>query len=134
MGKGKQKEIPPLYISILLFVTSIVTLSLTTLLFFYCVVRCLLSKKHNLSLYLSDSSKSIDQTDNVLGQHAFNDFLIKRTSNPELLFGNMDETISSNIGENQKAVNLSWLGRIINTFLSWLDPGHSINAIEEDEV
>ena len=131
---GKQKEVPPLYISILLFITSLVTLCIVIGMFFWGLFRCLFWKTHSLSKYLSDISISIDQTDNVLGQHFFNDTFIKRTSDKNLLFGNMDETISSNIGENQKENNLTKFGIFWNKLLDWLDPNHSIDAIEEDEI
>lgn len=135
MGQGKQKEIPPLYISFLLFVVSLtLTTTLGIVLFIYGVIKCLFSKNHSLSRLLSQTSISLDQTDNVIAQHALNDFLIKRTLDKELLFGNMDETISSNIGENVNAKNLTKLGIFINGVLDKIDPDHSIEAIEEDEV
>ena len=131
---GKQKEIPPLYISILLFLTSLLTFCLVIGMFLWGLFRCLFWKKHSLSGYLSEISKSIDQTDNVIGQFFFNDTMIKRTSDKNLLFGNMDETISSNIGENELADNLNKFGIFWNKFLNWIDPNHSVDAIEEDEI
>lgn len=57
-----------------------------------------------------------------------------------LLGGHPDETISSRLGKH-KARNggvvpwRTWLGtaRVLDNVLEWLDPGHSIDAIEHDE-
>jgi hypothetical protein len=56
--------------------------------------------------------------------------------------GNPDETISSRLGKLQlrhydgTIPRSAWLGlaRPLNAVLDWLDPGHSIGAIEWDEA
>jgi hypothetical protein len=47
--------------------------------------------------------------------------------------GDPDETISSRLGKRKRAGTLTWFGRGLDRFLGWLDPGHSIDAIEDDE-
>ena len=130
-----ERDTPPLHNAIILFIVSLVlSLTMGLILFFYSVIKCVFFKKHSLARLLTDTAVSLDQTDNVLTQHFMNDFLINKTDNPELLFGNMDETISSNIGENEKKGNLTKIGIFINKILNFIDPNHSINAIEEDEI
>ena len=58
-----------------------------------------------------------------------------------LAAGNPDETISSRLGKLQLRhggvlPRWAWLGlaRPLNAVLDWLDPGHSIGAIEWDEA
>ena len=55
--------------------------------------------------------------------------------------GNPDETISSRLGKLQLrhggvVPRTAWLGlaRPLNAVLDWIDPGHSIGAIEYDEA
>ena len=55
-----------------------------------------------------------------------------------LLGGDEDETISSRLGKMKlrHGGTISWrrpLARITDAFLEWLDPNHSIDAIEYDE-
>jgi len=56
------------------------------------------------------------------------------------LGGDPDETISSRLGKVKRANGgkIPWkygLGtaRLADNFLNWVDPGHSIDAIEDDE-
>lgn len=70
---------------------------------------------------------AIDQMGNVAMQDLFNDILI---SNDGYKFGNVDETISSVLGKNEKAGTLSGLGKILVKILNFIDPGHALNSIE----
>lgn len=54
--------------------------------------------------------------------------------------GDEDETISSRLGKRKLANGgvlfwRDWLGlaKPLDAFLDWIDPGHSLGAIEEDE-
>jgi len=56
------------------------------------------------------------------------------------LGGDPDETISSRLGKVKRANrgHIPWkygLGvpRLVDNFLNWVDPGHSTDAIEDDE-
>lgn len=80
--------------------------------------------------YLLQCAITVDQSGNVFCQHIFN--LIFITSKG-YRFGNPDETISSVLGKNQLNGTLSLLGKAMNHFLSFLDPNHSIDAIEHDK-
>ena len=56
-----------------------------------------------------------------------------------ILAGNPDETISSRIGKTKRRHGgvIPWrypLRKIVDWFLEKLDPNHSIDAIEDDEV
>ncbi len=74
---------------------------------------------------------SIDQMGNVIMQELFNDILIKKAG---CQFGNEDETISSVLGKNQQSETLTLIGRALNRALNWLDKGHSMKAIQVDEI
>ncbi len=74
---------------------------------------------------------SIDQMGNVIMQELFNDVLIK---NNGVRFGNEDETISSVLVKNQQLATLTLIGRSLNGLLNLLEKGHSVKAIEEDEI
>ena len=74
---------------------------------------------------------SLDQLGNVIADDMFNWMLIK-ADEPDS-FGNPDETISSVLGKNERAGNLTILGVWLKTILHWFDENHSIKSIEEDE-
>jgi len=74
---------------------------------------------------------SIDQLGNVLADDLFNFLFIV---NPILYqFGDEDETVSSVIGKNYVANNLTLLGRCLRWILHQLDHNHSVRSIERDE-
>lgn len=81
--------------------------------------------------YNMDLAIAIDQYGNGLSRHLFNQTLLKK--NPVHKFGNIDETISSVIGKNKVAGTLTWLGRVVDRGLEFLDPNHSVNAIDTTE-
>jgi 8-oxo-dGTP diphosphatase len=73
---------------------------------------------------------AIDQLGNVVMADAFNKWLISDNGIP---FGNPDETVSSCLGKNKRAGTLTKSGIFLDKILEWLDNGHSIKSIEEDE-
>lgn len=87
-----------------------------------------------LSKYLYKIARSIDQTWNATAWILLSLLFININSEHFSLFWSEDETVSSVIGKNQEKMSLSLVWRAINAILHWLDPGHSIKAIERDEV
>ena len=95
--------------------------------------------------YIRDMAESIDQTGNHVMGPLFNQWML-RTVPPRkttlgeytlilgeikpYLFGNIDETVSSVLGKNQKLGTLTKSGRWLNRLLNKLDENHSIDAIE----
>lgn len=82
-----------------------------------------------LGSYFLKSAIALDQLGNVMCQDLFNSTLIKDDSTP---FGNEDETISSVLGKNLEANNLTKAGKVLNFILNTIEPNHSINSIEEN--
>jgi hypothetical protein len=74
---------------------------------------------------------SIDQNGNVVCAAFFNAIFIKMGG---VAFGNPDETVSSVLGKNKERGTLTRTGRFLDRILEKLDNGHSLNAIERDEV
>ena len=72
---------------------------------------------------------SIDQMGNVAMQDLFDDILIKKNG---YKFGDVDETISSVLGKNERTQTLKSPGRAIVWFLNFIDPNHALNSIEEN--
>ena len=72
---------------------------------------------------------SLDQLGNVIGDDFFNLLLIQ----DDLIapFGDEDETVSSVLGKNYLADNLTMFGRMLRRVLHWLDPNHSVDSIEK---
>ena len=64
-------------------------------------------------------------------QYLLNDTLLIRKANT-YYFGNKKETISSVIGKNCLTKTLSPLGQLLNSFLNFIDKGHSLNSILYD--
>ncbi len=119
---------------ILLFAIAVI-LSFITVPFgvIYGAFKCLL--KFDVHSLLRKSDKyfhllaiSIDQMGNVAMQDLFNDILISKDG---YQFGNVDETISSALGKNQRLNKLTYLGTLLVSFLDFIDPNHALNSIEE---
>lgn len=114
----------PWYISIILFIVAIVLVPiLSTVGFVYAFFR----RPAAFAGYLLNCALSLDQSGNALCSTLFNDIMIKRDG---YKFGNIDETASSAFGKNQQKGTLTLFGRLINGFLNWIDPNHSIKSIE----
>jgi len=119
--------------SLLLFCIAIVLFFTTAPIgFLYAVIRQSLAKRvHSLSVYFLELALALDNAGNVLMQHVLNDALLIKNQNT-YLFGNKMETISSVIGKNLVTHTLSPAGLLLNTFLHWIDKGHSLNSINHN--
>ena len=80
-----------------------------------------------LEEYLFVVAISIDQLGNVVCQELFNDLLITKEG---IKFGDLDLTISTILGLNEKKGTLSCLGMYLVQILNLLDPGHTKNSKE----
>tara|TARA_R110002073_G_scaffold72537_1_gene177231 strand:+ start:209521 stop:209892 length:372 start_codon:yes stop_codon:yes gene_type:complete len=78
--------------------------------------------------YFFNVAIAIDQFGNVAMQDLLNDILIIKTG---YKFGNVDETISSVLGKNERFQTLNGLGRVLVKVLNFIDPNHALNSIEE---
>ncbi len=119
---------------LLLFVIAVV-LSIITVPFgmLYGAIKCLLRFDFNSLIrktnkYFRFMAIAIDQMGNVAMQDLFNDILIQ---NDGYQFGDVDETISSVLGKNQRMNELTYLGYLLVRFLDFIDPNHALNSIEE---
>ena len=73
----------------------------------------------------------LDEAGNVVMQHLLNDTLLLKKRDT-YYFGNKKETISSVMGKNELTGTLTGLGKALNTFLNFIDQGHSLNSIIYD--
>ena len=119
--------------SILLFSIALILLTTTAPIgFIYTIVRqILVNKVKTLSLYFTEIALVFDEAGNVVMQHILNDFLLIKKRDT-YYFGNKKETISSVIGKNYLTQTLSPLGLALNSFLNFIDKGHSLNSIMYD--
>ena len=119
--------------SILLFLIAFILLTTTAPIgFMYTIIRQLfVSKLKTLSLYFTEIALVLDEAGNVVMQHILNDFLLVKKRDT-YYFGNKKETISSVIGKNYLTQTLSPLGLALNSFLNFIDKGHSLNSIMYD--
>jgi len=77
--------------------------------------------------YFYQFALAIDQMGNVAMQDLFNDILITKNG---YKFGDVDETISSVLGKNEKNGTLAGLGKLLVKILNFIDPNHALNSIE----
>ena len=119
--------------SILLFSIALILLTTTAPIgFIYTILRQLfVNKVKTLSLYFTEIALVFDEAGNVVMQHILNDFLLIKKRDT-YYFGNKKETISSVIGKNYLTQTLSPLGLALNSFLNFIDKGHSLNSIMYD--
>jgi hypothetical protein len=119
--------------SILLFLIALLLLTTTAPIgFIYTIIRQLIvNKVKTLSLYFTEIALVLDEAGNVIMQHILNDFLLIKKRDT-YYFGNKKETISSVIGKNYMTETLSPLGIALNSFLNFIDKGHSLNSIMYD--
>ena len=87
-------------------------------------------KLRKLGKYYWKLAIVLDQGGGVIAANFFNWFFIKKGA---YQLGNPDESISSWLGKNKMDGNLLFLGKVLDFILDKIDPGHSIDAIEEDE-
>lgn len=119
--------------SILLFLIAFILLTTTAPVgFIYTIIRQLfVNKFKTLILYFTEIALVLDEAGNVVMQHILNDFLLVKKRDT-YYFGNKKETISSVIGKNYLTQTLSPIGLALNSFLNFIDKGHSLNSIMYD--
>ena len=124
---------PHLFKSFSLFLIALVLLITTAPFgFLYALVRQIIFEKtKSLSFFFIELALVLDEAGNVVMQHLLNDTLLIKNTNT-YYFGNMKETISSVIGKNSLTNTLSFLGKLLNNFLNFIDKGHSLNSIIYD--
>lgn len=125
-----------LILGIIVYLIAVVTLMINTPVgLIYTIGVAILRKEREdeptLSEYFWDSAVSLDQAQNTLVQHPLNDFMIRPSG---IKYGNPDETVSGVTGKNQRIDKLSWFGKRVNAFLSFLEKDHSLKSIEDDEI
>lgn len=107
-----------------LFILAIViTFIVNPIGFIWSLIR---SKNKRYFLHLAVSK---DQYANVMWQGMSND-LFKKESGYK--FGNMDETLSSALGKNERDETLTKIGKGLVKFLNKLDKDHCKKSIEEN--
>ena len=114
---------------ILLVVATVLKVAFAPIMYIYGIARSLFNRHFNK--WNRDLAISKDQYGNALGKYLFNDLLI--TKNSVHFFGNIDETISSVIGKNNRDGALSIVGRFVDKILNAIDKNHSIKSIDETE-
>ena len=116
-------------VSILLFLVAILlVILLTPLAIFVKIVISVWRGKFD-HLWLRRLALSLDQLGNVIADDFFNWLLIR--DDHIAPFGDEDETVSSVLGKNYLADNLTVLGKALRCLLHRLDPNHSVKSIEE---
>jgi len=85
-----------------------------------------------LSEYWRGIAESLDQLGNHVCGPIFNQWMIVEHNKYMTKFGNIDETVSSVLGKNQRTNTLTRSGKWLNRLLNRLDENHSIDSIEEN--
>ena len=90
----------------------------------------IVSFKHGLSnTYFKETAIDIDK----FGNRNFRTFLnVTMKIKGGYMFGNVNETISSALGKNQRDKTLSWFGKVICFTLDNLDKDHCKKSINEN--
>ncbi len=129
----KTREPHSILMSFLLFCVALLLVITTAPIgFIYALIRQTCSSKaKSLNVYFIEVALVLDEVGNVTMQHLLNDILLINDVQT-YYFGNKNETISSVIGKNSITNTLSPLGRILNSFLNFLDKDHSLNSIIYD--
>jgi hypothetical protein len=124
--------LPTLFISkkhytewILFLFASICSLGIYPICFVYAII-----KWKNFLTYLRKLSLTIDITGNTIAGALLNDnFIIASSTNK---FGIVQETISDNLGENERDNTLSVFGKRFTNLLGVIDFNHAQKSIVED--
>ena len=115
-------------ISVLLFLVAILlVVLLTPLAIFVKIVIAIWRRKFD-HLWFRRLALSLDQLGNVIADDFFNWLLI--CDDHIAPFGDEDETVSSVLGKNYLANNLTVLGKALRYLLHRIDPNHSVKSIE----
>jgi 8-oxo-dGTP diphosphatase len=122
-----------LFKSFLLFCIAFILLLTTAPIgFLYALIRQIIFEKvKTLSIFFTEVALVLDEAGNVVMQHLLNDTLLIKNKNT-YFFGNKKETISSVIGKNSLTGTLAPLGIALNSFLNFIDKGHTLNSIIYD--
>jgi 8-oxo-dGTP diphosphatase len=122
-----------LFKSFLLFCIAFILLLTTAPIgFLYALIRQIIFEKvKTLSIFFTEVALVLDEAGNVVMQHLLNDTLLIKNKNT-YFFGNKKETISSVIGKNSLTGTLAPLGKALNSFLNFIDKGHTLNSIIYD--
>ena len=78
--------------------------------------------------YFLDTAINIDKFGNREFRFSLNKYLI--TENSPFKFGNIDETISSVLGKNQRFGHLTKFGKVIYKILDTIDKNHCEKSIQ----
>jgi len=116
----------PWYMSVILFIVAITVVPVLSTIG---LIASLVIHPKGFFNHLLHIALSLDQTGNTSCSKLFNLIMIKEGG---YKFGNIDETASSAFGKNEQLGTLTPFGRLVNGFLNWLDPNHSIDSIEEN--
>lgn len=107
-------------IGIVLFKLSVVLYFLLTIVNFFLV---------RSSNYFIDTAATVDRYGNRDLRKLWNSTLIRKESKHH--FGNIDETISSVLGKNQRDNTLTYTGKFLAWILDTIDKDHCKNSIDE---
>ena len=114
---------------LLLIISSCLKLILAPILYLVGAITSLF--KGGFNQWNLDLAIAKDQYGNALGKYVWNGLLINKNS--KHLFGNIDETISSVLGENKRNGTLTFLGIFVDKILEAIGPNHSEDSIDETE-
>lgn len=132
------KPISSLILSVLLFIIArVLSMAIVPFSVIFTMIRFMFVKKgvikiNEISRYFWKLAICDDQKGNVACSYIFNHFFWNIPMGG-YKSGNPDESISSVVGKNKSAGTLRWPGKVLDWILNKLDPGHSVDAIEQDE-
>ena len=112
-------------IDLLLFLIAYILLLPLTIINFFVVV---FTSKDHAKGYFRSTAVNIDKFGNREFRKLWN-LTLRKSNGYE--FGNVEETISSALGKNERDGTLSRTGRALVWILDKIDKGHSLKAIKE---
>ena len=115
--------------NILLFLIAVLLVVLLTPLALFAKIILSIWRRKFDSEWFKRLALSLDQLGNVIADDFFNWLLIRDDCIAP--FGDEDETVSSVLGKNYLANNLTVFGRALRYLLHRIDPNHSVKSIEE---
>ncbi len=114
---------------ILVILTKLLYLAIEPINFIYVI---LIKKKFTwkrLNGYFRNEALAIDRFGNSQYRSLFNTWFVKENGYKH---GNINETISSVLGKNQRDKTLTITGKILTKILDTIDENHCINSINEN--
>ena len=112
----------------MLFLVAVLLVILLTPLAIFVKISIAVRRRGFDHLWFRRLALSLDQLGNVIADDFFNWLLIRDDCIAP--FGDEDETVSSVLGKNYLADNLTVLGKALRYLLHRLDPNHSVKSIE----